>query len=134
MAENQTLRGLLKSLTAFIGEGAGGLLPKLGWNMSDFNEFVNRSETDTAWEGYQRRKKEGPTPGQKRLADDDSIALRSKRARTDDAEPDRGSNGFSLLVPMGTSPLPSNGMYTGSSRAQDVGGAFQHNDLPIHTE
>jgi len=135
MVENQSLRGLLKNLSAFIGDGAGGLLPKLGWNMSDFNEFVNRSETDTAWEGYQRRKKDGPASGQKRLADDDPIPLRSKKARNDDTEPDRGQNGFSLLVPMGTSSHPSNGIYAGSSRAQDVvGGMFQHNNLLIHTE
>lgn len=56
-----TLRNLLRGLGTFIGEGAGGLLPKLGWDVSDFNTYLNRSETDTAWEGYQRRKKTGTT-------------------------------------------------------------------------
>ncbi|TFL00574.1 hypothetical protein BDV98DRAFT_105076 [Pterulicium gracile] len=61
MQENMTLRNLLRGLGTFIGEGAGGLLPKLGWDVSDFNTYLNRSETDTAWEGYQRRKKTGTT-------------------------------------------------------------------------
>jgi hypothetical protein len=61
MQENMTLRNLLRGLSTFIGEGAGGLLPKLGWDASDFNNYLNRSETDTAWEGYQRRKKNGTT-------------------------------------------------------------------------
>ena len=56
MAENHTLRGLLRSLSAFIGEGAGGVLPKLGWSLDDFENYVNRAETDTAWESYQKRK------------------------------------------------------------------------------
>ena len=54
MQENMTLRNLLRGLSTFIGEGAGGLLPKLGWDVSDFNTYLNRSETDTAWEGYHR--------------------------------------------------------------------------------
>ena len=58
MAENHTLRGLLRSLSAFIGEGAGGVLPKLGWSLNDFENYVNRAETDTAWESYQKRKGE----------------------------------------------------------------------------
>ena len=56
MAENHTLRGLLRSLSAFIGEGAGGVLPKLGWSLNDFENYINRAETDTAWESYQKRK------------------------------------------------------------------------------
>ena len=40
MQENQVLRQLLKSLSGFIGDGAGGLLPKLGWDLNDFNNFV----------------------------------------------------------------------------------------------
>jgi hypothetical protein len=58
MAENHTLRGLLRSLSAFIGEGAGGVLPKLGWSLNDFDNYVNRAETDTAYESYQKRRNE----------------------------------------------------------------------------
>ncbi|KAF7331945.1 BZIP domain-containing protein [Mycena kentingensis (nom. inval.)] len=86
MEENQTLRTLLRSLGAFIGEGAGGLLPKLGWDLQDFNNFINRAETDTAWQGYQRRKKAGEaTAGQKRPADDEPSSSR-KKSRPDDPD------------------------------------------------
>ncbi|KAF5370118.1 hypothetical protein D9758_001221 [Tetrapyrgos nigripes] len=113
MQENQTLRNLLRSLASFIGEGAGGILPKLGWEMSDFNNFINKSETDTAWEGYQRRKKttantEAMSSGQKRSADDDPSGM-SKKQRTGDA----GDPSYSMLLSMnnGTSPMTGEGMY-----------------------
>jgi hypothetical protein len=113
MQENQTLRNLLRSLASFIGDGAGGILPKLGWEMSDFNNFINRSETDTAWEGYQRRKKaaanaEAMSSGQKRSADDGPSNL-SKKQRTGDA----GDPSYSMLLPMnnGTNPVTGEGMF-----------------------
>jgi hypothetical protein len=112
MEENQTLRTLLRSLGAFIGEGAGGLLPKLGWDMADFNNFINRSETDTAWQGYQRRKKgsEAAMPqGQKRSADEDSSNAR-KKTRANEHDVDAGQNGYPVLVNMNP-PMPSNNMY-----------------------
>ncbi|KAF7313661.1 hypothetical protein HMN09_00522600 [Mycena chlorophos] len=103
MEENQTLRTLLRSLGAFIGEGAGGLLPKLGWDLQDFNNFINRSETDTAWQGYQRRKKanEAAAAGQKRTADDDGGSSSRKKSRADDPDP----NGYMMANPL------SNNMY-----------------------
>ncbi|KAJ7047537.1 hypothetical protein C8F04DRAFT_1059263 [Mycena alexandri] len=114
MEENQTLRTLLRSLGAFIGEGAGGLLPKLGWDLADFNNFINRSETDTAWQGYQRRKKAGDsassmTQGQKRSADDDSTNSR-KKTRANDHDADPNQNGYPVLVNMNP-PMASNNMY-----------------------
>ena len=54
MEENQTLRGLLRSVAGFIGEGAGGFLPRLGWQLEDFNNFINRSETDTVYESHKK--------------------------------------------------------------------------------
>jgi hypothetical protein len=106
MAENQTLRSLLRGLATFIGEGAGGFLPKLGWEVGDFNNFVSKSETDTAWEGYQKRKKSqvpetgtATMQGRKRTVDDDPLLNRSKKARNDDNSLDDRQNGFSLLVP-----------------------------------
>lgn len=97
MDENQTLRTLLRSLGAFIGEGAGGLLPKLGWDLQDFNSFINRSETDTAWQGYQSRKKSSDSvvAGQKRSADDESPSSSRKKTRAD--EPD--TNGYLMTTP-----------------------------------
>lgn len=58
MAENQTLRNLVRGLSSFIGEGVGGVVPQYGFERpADFIEFINRAETDTAFEGFQRRKK-----------------------------------------------------------------------------
>ncbi|KAK1236671.1 hypothetical protein PQX77_000027 [Marasmius sp. AFHP31] len=121
MTENQTLRNLLKSLSSFIGEGAGGLLPKLGWELNDFNNFINRTETDTAWEGYQKRKKAAASaevllnPGQKRPAEDDASS--SKKPRTSDAS----ETAYPMLLPMGSTP-PSAPMY--SSRPHEGPGMF----------
>jgi hypothetical protein len=125
MAENQTLRSLLRGLAAFIGDGAGGVLPKLGWDAADFNNFVNKSETDTAWEGYQKRKKSqvseaGPAPMQsrKRTSDDDPVFNRSKKARNDDNNLEDRQNGFPLLVQAPqTSIAPS--LYSATSQAQE---------------
>ncbi|KAI0334760.1 hypothetical protein GY45DRAFT_1241926 [Cubamyces sp. BRFM 1775] len=131
MHENQVLRGLLKSLSGFIGEGAGGVLAKIGWEMSDFNDLVNKAETDTAWESYQRHKREqseaaGPSgsgSGQKRPADDsDPYGLRPKRARPTESngESSRPNDNFPLLVPLNpaSSSIGSNGLYS-TSRPHD---------------
>ncbi|KAL0581981.1 hypothetical protein V5O48_000039 [Marasmius crinis-equi] len=134
MTENQTLRNLLKSLSSFIGEGAGGLLPKLGWELSDFNNFVNRSETDTAWEGYQKRKKASASaevllnPGQKRPAEDNNSSG-SKKPRTSDAS----ETAYSMLLPMGSTstngsmysarPHEGPGMFSDMLRNQGPGGS-----------
>ena len=131
MSENQTLRNLLRSLATFIGDGAGGLLPKLGWELSDFNAFINKSETDTAWEGYQKRKKQvtdassgTATSSQKRSADEEPVGGRAKKSRTGEKEGEYGQNGFPLLTPVNAASLAANGMYPGGSRPQDVTGMF----------
>lgn len=124
MQENQVLRQLLRSLSSFIGDGAGGLLPKLGWDLNDFNNFVNRSETDTAWESYQRHKRDEPTGGTpgpsstsqagKRSMDDDAPPSRAKRARPGEQNGEGDHNdGYPLLVPVNPAvpPLPANGLY-----------------------
>ncbi|KAF9469062.1 hypothetical protein BDZ94DRAFT_1245276 [Collybia nuda] len=125
MTENQTLRNLLRSLASFIGDGAGGLLPKLGWDIADFNNYINRSETDTAWESYQQRKKQTTEPGssinKKRPAEDDAAGTHSKKSRGGDSE---GEQRFPLLISADTPPLPSNGIYHRSSRAEEGGGMF----------
>ncbi|EPQ59928.1 hypothetical protein GLOTRDRAFT_103597 [Gloeophyllum trabeum ATCC 11539] len=126
MHENQVLRNLLKNLSSFIGEGAGGLLPKLGWDLADFNNFINKAETDTAWESHQRRKKArqefDPLSSHPNLTaqkrpieeeDNQSAAKRSKSA-ADDRENDR--NGYAMLnsITAGISPLPAS--YAAESR------------------
>ncbi|KIM45986.1 hypothetical protein M413DRAFT_441044 [Hebeloma cylindrosporum] len=137
MAENQTLRNLLRSLASFIGDGAGGLLPKLGWKLGDFNDFINKSETDTAWEGYHRRKKTESGSGessnlgnasipqaQKRSSDVDHSTGRAKKPRNDDNELDNHQNGFNLLVPIPTNAIPPAPLYPGPPRSQDRSGMF----------
>ncbi|KAJ8698123.1 hypothetical protein PTI98_004863 [Pleurotus ostreatus] len=114
MTENHTLRGLVRSLAGFIGEGAGGLLPKLGWELADFNNFINRSETDTAFESFQRRKKQAnsqtSTPsasaplngqGQKRAAEDEAESSRGKKAKgmNGHGEAEQKQDGYSMLAP-----------------------------------
>jgi hypothetical protein len=124
MAENQILRGFLRSLSEFIGDGAGGLLSnKLGWSAQDFDKFVNKSETDTAYESFQRRKREGQAPstssGQstslKRTSEDDNVS-NSKRARrpSDRDDTERTTDAFPVLVPMNPVTSGSN-LYTGRS-------------------
>lgn len=127
MAENQTLRNLLKNLAGFIGDGAGGLLPKLGWDLGDFNDFINKSETDTAWEGFHRRKKhngegEGSSmpPPVKRPADSDQNSARAKKRRSDDNEAESSQNGFSLLSSIPSSSIaPPPSLYPPASRPQE---------------
>lgn len=99
MAENHTLRGLLRSLSAFIGEGAGGVLPKLGWNLNDFENYINRAETDTAWDSFQKNKREKqntqseastsqPATNPRKRSTDDASSSRHKRQRSMTADED----------------------------------------------
>jgi hypothetical protein len=128
MTENQTLRNLLKNLAGFIGDGAGGLLPKLGWDLGDFNDFINKSETDTAWEGFHRRKKQNGDAGEsssmppapKRSADSDQNSTRAKKRRSDDNEGESSQNGFSLLSSISnTSIAPPPQLYPPAPRPQE---------------
>ncbi|TFY79403.1 hypothetical protein EWM64_g4610 [Hericium alpestre] len=115
MSENQVLRNLLKSLSGFIGDGAGGLLPKLGWSLQDFESFINRSETDTAWEGYQRRKTEGTAaagPGARKRPSEDDGLNRAKRPREEGAS----NETFPSLVSM-NAMASSSTMYNSTSRS-----------------
>jgi hypothetical protein len=122
MAENHVLRGYLRSLSEFIGDGAGGLLSKIGWSMQDFDRFVNKSETDTAYESFQRRKREGqPAPAsstsRKRPADDDTAnSTSAKKARTpaDRDDTEHSTDPFPVLMPL-NSVASSSSLYTGRS-------------------
>jgi hypothetical protein len=58
MHENATLRSIIKNLSSFIGDGTAGAVSTYGFNdVNEFNNYINRSETDTAVEGFQRRKR-----------------------------------------------------------------------------
>jgi hypothetical protein len=127
MAENHILRGFLRSLSEFIGDGAGGLLSKLGWSIQDFDNFVNKSETDTAYESFQRRKREGQgatssasqTAPRKRASEDDTANNPKRpRAHSERDDADRSTDAFPVLMPMNSVQSGSN-LYTGRS-SQDA--------------
>jgi hypothetical protein len=78
--------------------------------MTDFTNFVNRSETDTAWESYQMRKKaaaSGSGSSLKRSAEDDANG-HAKKARGASGQDKDGE--YSMLLPLnrGGAPVPVN--------------------------
>ncbi|KAG8904016.1 hypothetical protein FRC01_008895, partial [Tulasnella sp. 417] len=112
MTENQQLRTLLKELGRFIGDGTNGPLSTslgtIGWGLDQFNNFVNRSETDTAFDTFQalkRTKETSKGPDDAEGAGEGSDGR--KRRRTTDSGPS-SSNGiggpFSLGGPTAASP------------------------------
>ncbi|KAG1755879.1 hypothetical protein EDB19DRAFT_2034509 [Suillus lakei] len=129
MAENHALRGLLKSVSGFIGDGAGGMLSKLGWDMADFDSFVNKAETDTAWESFQARKQShktsqtsnamssmlGAQSNGKRPADDDSgpgpgPAKKARGMSSSEQNGDRRDS-YPLMLPMSSTVPPASSLY-----------------------
>lgn len=57
ISENYTLRTLVRNLSNFIGEGAGGVLPTLGWTLEEFDAFIKKADTDTAFEAFMKHRK-----------------------------------------------------------------------------
>lgn len=85
IAENQTLRNVVRSLSAFIGEGAGGALPSLGWTLKEFEAFINKAETDTAFEAFSKRKRavqDGLVPSPDKKSTTEDLNAPRKRPRT----------------------------------------------------
>ncbi|EJD01041.1 uncharacterized protein FOMMEDRAFT_141779 [Fomitiporia mediterranea MF3/22] len=83
MQENQNLRNLIRSLGSYIGDGMGGILPSLGFERpQEFVEFMNRAETDTAFEGFQRRKKAAQAAAANRSATGSGINVDITRKRS----------------------------------------------------
>jgi hypothetical protein len=82
---------MVRGLSGFIGDGAGGALPSMGWTLKDFETFINRAETDTAFEAFLKRKKA-------QRDSEDSISVSEKRSATDDFNSSRKrartSNGY----------------------------------------
>ncbi|CCM01690.1 uncharacterized protein FIBRA_03754 [Fibroporia radiculosa] len=138
MHENQVLRDLLRSLSSFIGDGAGGLLPKLGWDLNDFNNFINKAETDSAWESYQRHKQDSsntaaasasasgsqPITAQKRPSEEDPL-VRAKRPRGMSEQNGNGEHTDSFANPM-LVPLNSAGQSVGPSGLYPATGRQSH--------
>ncbi|KAH7918830.1 hypothetical protein BV22DRAFT_1108257 [Leucogyrophana mollusca] len=136
MTENQTLRNLLKSVAGFIGDGLGGMVPKMGWNMTEFNDFVNKSETDTAWESFQARRQAQKTTqssnamssvlgpqSAKRVAEENSAGPSRKKQRSMEADGDRQD--YSLVMPISSTvpPVPQASVYSSSN------GRSSHNNI-----
>ncbi|KAG8966673.1 hypothetical protein FRC03_011508 [Tulasnella sp. 419] len=96
MAENQTLRNMLRELGNFIGSGLGGGLNKIGWTMDQYKEFVNRTETDTAYEAFESSKRKSHPAS----SSTDDLQNPNKRKRTDDGQSDdlHGLEGLSALI------------------------------------
>ncbi len=110
MAENAQLRNLIRSLGSYIGDGLGGVLPTMGFDRpQEFIDFLNKAETDTAFESFQKRKGSGsgqsmqnsPNPlsmdlNKKRSLDEGLLAS-NKRAKSD--HPTNGTSAYSALLP-----------------------------------
>lgn len=123
MAENLMLRNLLKSVAGFIGEGAGGVMEQLGYRAHEFEALLNKSETDTAWESFQRRKggyktahsaestssSLGPHTGSsKRPSEDIVMSSQPKKSRGTGGSdnPAERDDAYPLLIPMSTTVPP----------------------------
>ncbi|WVW80021.1 hypothetical protein I302_101994 [Kwoniella bestiolae CBS 10118] len=52
LKENKDLRGMVKNMAGFIGEGLGSCLPRLGLSADGLDAILNRSDTDTAYEAF----------------------------------------------------------------------------------
>ncbi|WVQ78739.1 hypothetical protein IAT38_000826 [Cryptococcus sp. DSM 104549] len=52
LKENKELRGMVKSMASFVGEGLGSCLPRLGLSADGLDAILNRADTDTAYEAF----------------------------------------------------------------------------------
>ncbi|KAG8803762.1 hypothetical protein FRC18_007228, partial [Serendipita sp. 400] len=125
--ENQALRQLVRDLSSFIGEGVGGFLPKLGWDISSFEEFKSRTETDTMNEAYAARKKNPNVPapvvpvlsGQKRKNEESTSSARKKSKPNED--PEASTSAFGISSNHSNIPLPQNNSPLQPSPSQHIG-------------
>ncbi|WWD16612.1 hypothetical protein CI109_101040 [Kwoniella shandongensis] len=52
LKENKELRTMVQSMAAFLGEGMGSCLPRLGLSAVQLDAILNRADTDTAYEAF----------------------------------------------------------------------------------
>ncbi|KAG9317197.1 hypothetical protein JVU11DRAFT_1390 [Chiua virens] len=135
MTENLALRNLLKNVAGFIAEGTGGMIQKLGFELHEWNTFLDKAETDTAWESFQMRRRSqktsqssnamssmlGPQSStSKRPLEDDALTtdrLKKSRTLSGDTSVDRPDS-YHLLMPMNSSvPSPAASMYPSAARS-----------------
>ncbi|CAE6400000.1 unnamed protein product [Rhizoctonia solani] len=122
MDENTALRGLLRDIAGFVGEGLGGTLkPRTGWDPARFREFCDRGETDTAYEGWLARKRargsgaQGPGMAGSEHADDDHDDPSGSRKRRRSARKDS-----ELDAPFGPSPLVASDVGSSDKVPSDI--------------
>lgn len=128
MQENLQLRGLIRSLGSYIGDGVGGIIPSMGFDRpQDFMDYVNKAETDTAFEGFQRRKKaaqataaagtglSGNLSRKRTVSEDDGLRKRAKGLGDTDHLNLNGKDHdsrFSMLVPISPATGSSGTFYS----------------------
>lgn len=141
MEENTQLRGLLREMGKWIGDGSGGPLTThlsgMGWNMNQFQAFLNHTETDTAFEIFSTLKKQrqqqqqngtGTTPATNgssespatAAGDDHGEGSSRKRRRTEDTMANTVQNLIS--DPTGYIQTPLRGGSDAASFASFLGG------------
>ncbi|KAF8450826.1 hypothetical protein L210DRAFT_3756331 [Boletus edulis BED1] len=138
MVENITLRNLLKSVSGFIAEGSGGMIQKLGFEMHEWTAYLDKAETDTAWESFQARKNAKktshssnamssmlgaqPSTSKRPLEDDAPSSNHLKKSKTlsGDNSMERPDS-YHLLMPMSSTvpppPPPASSMYPSTARS-----------------
>ncbi|KAK8861477.1 hypothetical protein IAR55_002298 [Kwoniella newhampshirensis] len=101
LKENKELRGMVQSMAAFIGEGMGSCLPRLGLSAVQLDAILNRADTDTAYEAFVNlkasRELETANPGLKMGEPRRRSSSTTKRKRgmstDDDVRQNAGSSG-----------------------------------------
>jgi len=130
--ENGSLRSLVKHLAQAVGEGLPGFLPRMGWQLSEFNDFLNKSDTDTAIDSFARLKRQAVTHtvatggggGQKRpLAAEEDSQDPNKRARLSSGRNGNAAAAGSANGSQATPGSPDLDTLTRAAAASAVGGA-----------
>lgn len=106
--ENATLRGLVKEMSAFLGGGEGGFVNRLGMNWDDFAKFIDRADTDTAYEGWATRResqKASESQTKKRQHNGDGPESSRKRVNSQDTPQPFGSNDDRPVLPVASPSL-----------------------------
>ncbi|WVQ74528.1 hypothetical protein IAR50_004129 [Cryptococcus sp. DSM 104548] len=90
LKENKDLRGMVRSMASFVGEGLGSCLPRLGLTADQLDAVVNRADTDTAYEAFLNlkatREMQDANPGIKLGELRRRTTAAGKRKRTTEAE------------------------------------------------
>ncbi|WVF67121.1 hypothetical protein IAT40_001866 [Kwoniella sp. CBS 6097] len=125
LKENKELRAMVKNMAAFVGEGLGSCLPRLGLSSNQLDAILNRADTDTAYEAFVNLKasKElqetnpGIRLGEPRRRPSESIPSKRKRDPAEESNPVQPQAGSSSSSSRGTLRNLSAGVTSGPSRS-----------------